>query len=303
MASPFKSDVLAGKVALITGGSSGIGLEITRQLGLHGAAVVITGRRKDVLDGAVAELRAAGVNAAGLQGDVRNAAACADWVATTVTMHGALHILVNCAAGNFLANAAELSQGGFRTVMEIDAVGTFSMSRAAFDALAAARGGVIINISATLHYGATWYQVHASAAKAAVDSITRSLALEWGEFGIRVNGVAPGPIRGTAGMSKLAPGEEGRMEEVVRAAVPLGRMGEKADIALACVFLASDAARYVSGETLVVDGAAWLHRPQLVPRHMVSQLSRTVESKSRAVGTAAPGGGSGGGGGGARSKL
>lgn len=83
--------------------------------------------------------------------------------------------------------------------MEIDAVGTFSMSKAAFQALSQNPESVIINISATLHYGATWYQVHASAAKAAVDSITRSLALEWGEYGIRVNGVAPGPIRGTAG--------------------------------------------------------------------------------------------------------
>lgn len=83
--------------------------------------------------------------------------------------------------------------------MEIDAVGTFTMSRAAFPALQQAGDAAIINISATLHYGATWYQVHASAAKAAVDSITRSLALEWGEYGIRVNGVAPGPIKGTAG--------------------------------------------------------------------------------------------------------
>ncbi|KIZ00630.1 peroxisomal 2,4-dienoyl-CoA reductase [Monoraphidium neglectum] len=166
--------------------------------GLHGASVVITGRRKDVLDGAVAALRGEGIAAAGLQGDVRQAAACADWVANTLAMYGGLDILVNCAAGNFLANAAELSQGGFKTVMEIDAVGTFTMSRAAFDALRAAGSSVIINISATLHYGATWYQVHASAAKAAVDSITRSLALEWGEYGVRVVGVAPGPIQGTA---------------------------------------------------------------------------------------------------------
>lgn len=297
--SPFRSDALRGKVALVTGGSSGIGLEITRQLGLHGCSVVITGRRKDVLDTAVGQLRGEGVEAAGLQGDVRSAEACADWVANTLTMFGRLDVLVNCAAGNFLANAAELTQGGFKTVMDIDAVGTFTMSRAAFGALSAGGAGLIINISATLHYGATWYQVHASAAKAAVDSITRSLALEWGEYGVRVNGVAPGPIQGTAGMSKLAPGEEGAMEAVVRAAVPLGRLGDRSDIALACVYLASSAGRYISGETLVVDGAAWLHRPQLVPRNMVSQLSRKVESKSRKVGTAA---GSGGGGG-VRSKL
>lgn len=278
---------MSGKVALVTGGSSGIGLEISRQLGLHGAKVVITGRRREVLDEAVADLSASGVTATGLQGDVRSPDACQGWVTSTVQQFGHLNILVNCAAGNFLANAAELSQGGFKTVMEIDAVGTFTMSRAAFPALQAAGSSCIINISATLHYGATWYQVHASAAKAAVDSITRSLALEWGEYGIRVNGVAPGPIKGTAGMSKLAPGDEAKMEQVVCAAIPVGHMGDKADIALACVYLASSAGRFVSGETLVVDGAAWLHRPQLVPRDMVSKVSRGVEGKSRKIGTAA----------------
>ena len=185
--------------------------------GLHGAAVVITGRRKDALDAAVAALRADGVQAAGMQGDVRNAAAAADWVAATARMYGGVDIVVNCAAGNFLANAAELSQGGFKTVMDIDAVGTFPVSRAALEALRARGGGVIINVSATLHYGATWYQVHASAAKAAVDAVTRSLALEWGEYGVRVVGVAPGPIAGTAGEAEatrrgrgVAVGRDGR---------------------------------------------------------------------------------------------
>jgi peroxisomal 2,4-dienoyl-CoA reductase len=102
-------------VALITGGSSGIGLEISKQLGLHGAKVVITGRRREVLDAAVGQLSAAGVTATGLQGDVRSPEACQGWVRDTVQQFGHLDILVNCAAGNFLANAAELSQGGFKT--------------------------------------------------------------------------------------------------------------------------------------------------------------------------------------------
>lgn len=136
-----------------------------------------------------------GITAIGCQGDVRKIDDCARWVTTCVETYGSLNIVVNCAAGNFLATAEELSSGGFRSVMEIDALGTFNMSRAAHSALSKAKNASIINISATLHYGASWWQVHASAAKAAVDSITRTLAMEWGSAGIRVNGVAPGPIQ------------------------------------------------------------------------------------------------------------
>jgi peroxisomal 2,4-dienoyl-CoA reductase len=173
-------------------------------------------------------------------------------------------------------------------------VGTFNFSRAAFPALrtrpdaapapipATQPLSVIINISATLHYGATWYQAHACAAKAAVDALTRALALEWGPAGIRVVGVAPGPIAGTAGMAKLAPGE-GKLAALA-AEVPIQRLGAARDIGWACVFLASRGAAFITGETLVVDGGAWLQRPQLVPRALVAQASRGVEGASRAVG-------------------
>ncbi|KAG1676064.1 hypothetical protein FOA52_014929 [Chlamydomonas sp. UWO 241] len=284
--SPFKGDVLAGKAALVTGGSSGIGMEIARQLGLHGAAVFITGRRKDVLEAACAALRAEGIAATGLPGDVRQVESCDRWVAEVARQFSRIDILVNCAAGNFLATAEELSQNGFKTVMEIDTVGTFTMCKAAFPQLIKSAAPSIVNISATLQYGATWYQVHASAAKAAVDSITRTLALEWGEFGVRVNGIAPGPIEGTAGMSKLGPGAAEVQKKIVES-IPLGRMGTKWDIGMAVVFLTSPAASFVTGDTLVVDGANWMWRPQVVPRNAVSKVSRGVEASSRAIGTAA----------------
>lgn len=169
--------------------------------------------------------------------------------------------------------------------MEIDALGTFTVSHAAFQALRSAGDSLIVNISATLQCPATWYQCHASAAKAAIDSLTRSLALEWGAYGIRVMGVAPGPIADTAGMTKLS----GNAKDMMLSAIPLGKMGEKADIALACVFLASAAGRFCSGDTFIVDGANWVWKPPVAPREAVSKLSRGVEKKSRGVGLGAGG--------------
>mmetsp|Transcript_25451 Transcript_25451/g.83750 ORF Transcript_25451/g.83750 Transcript_25451/m.83750 type:complete len:301 (+) Transcript_25451:1-903(+) len=287
MESPFKPTVLEGEVALITGGASGIGLGITRELAKHGAAVVVMGRRGDVVQSCVAELTAEGLKAAGVPGDVRSPADAEKAVNTCIEKFGKLSILVNSAAGNFLSKAENLSTNAFKTVSDIDAVGTFNMSRASFAQLRSNRGS-IINITATLQYGATWYVMHASAAKAAVDSVTRSLALEWGMYGIRVNGIAPGPIRGTAGMTKLAPGLEEEMEKRVSQEIPLGRMGTVTDIAYAAVYLSSSAGAYVSGDTLVVDGAAWMYKKPIMPPEMVAAASRGIEKKSRAVGLPDP---------------
>uniref|UniRef100_A0A5B7BSF0 2,4-dienoyl-CoA reductase [(3E)-enoyl-CoA-producing] n=1 Tax=Davidia involucrata TaxID=16924 RepID=A0A5B7BSF0_DAVIN len=286
MESPFKSDILKGKVALLTGGGSGIGYEISAQLGKHGALIAIMGRRKQVLDSAVSALRSMGIQAIGFEGDVRKRDDAVRVLESTIKQFGKLDILVNAAAGNFLVPAEDLSTNGFRTVIDIDSVGTFTMCREALKYLKKggpgkdpSSGGLIINISVTLHYTASWYQIHVSAAKAAVDSITRSLALEWGtDYDIRVNGIAPGPIEDTAGISKLAP------EEIMsrsRESIPLYKVGEKWDIAMAALYLASDAGKYINGTTLVVDGGSWLIQPRRLPKEAVRQLSRAVEKRSR----------------------
>ncbi|KAK6254219.1 hypothetical protein QUC31_015939 [Theobroma cacao] len=245
MESPFKADIVKGKVALVTGGGSGIGYEISLQLGKHGASIAIMGRRKHVIDSAVAALHSQGVPAIGLEGDVRKDDDAARVVESTFKHFGRLDILVNAAAGNFLVPAEYLSPNGFQTVIDIDTVGTFRMCHKALKYLKKggpgkdpSTGGAIINISAILHYGATWYQIHASAAKAAIDSVTRSLALEWGtDHDIRVNGIAPGAVDDTAGVTKLAPEEMlSKIKEK-----PLYKFGEKWDIAMAALYLASDA--------------------------------------------------------------
>ncbi|KAK3042645.1 hypothetical protein RJ639_000897, partial [Escallonia herrerae] len=288
MESPFKADVLRGKVALLTGGGSGIGFEISTQFGKHGASVAIMGRRKSVLDSAVSTLQSLGIRAVGFEGDVRKQEDAKRVVESTIKHFGKLDILVNGAAGNFLVSSEDLSPNGFRTVMDIDSVGTFTMCHEALKYLkkggprrSSSSGGSIVNISATLHYTAAWYQIHVSAAKAAVDAITRNLALEWGtDYDIRVNGIAPGPIGDTAGMSKLVPDE---INNKTREYMPLYKLGEKWDIAMAALYLASDAGKYVNGTTLIVDGGLWVSRPRHLPKEAVKQLSRTVESRSRAA--------------------
>lgn len=288
-ASPFRETVLEGKVALITGGGSGICFEIATQFGLHGARVAIMGRRQLVLDAAVASFRSLGIQAVGIQGDVRKQEDATRAVETTVKEFGRLDILINGAAGNFLVAAEDLSPNGFKTVMDIDVLGTFTMSHAAVKYLkqggqgkGPSEGGAILNISATLHYTATWYQIHVSAAKAAIDSMTKSLALEWGtDYGIRCNTLAPGATAGTPGLYKLNPEEAQVSPEGYH--IPLGKFAEKWDIAMAAIFLTCQTGKYINGALLVVDGGEWLSKPRLVSKEQLRQFGRVVEQRSRTV--------------------
>lgn len=258
----YRPDALTGHVALITGGGTGIGRAIAAAfLGL-GADVCIASRKAEVLAATAAELGAASGRAVlTVAGDVRNPDDAQRMVDATVTRFGQLDTLVNNAAGNFLAPAVGLSPNGFRTVIDIDLNGTFHLCRAAYQALAASGRGAIINLSATLHYHGTPLQLHASAAKAGVDALTRNLAVEWGGAGIRVNGIAPGPIGDTEGMRRLAPGDAAAR---ARTGIPLGRFGTVDEIAAAAVFLRSAAAAYVTGTVLVVDGGHCVNQPMAV---------------------------------------
>jgi peroxisomal 2,4-dienoyl-CoA reductase len=258
----FRDGVLAGHVALVTGGGTGICRGIAEAYARFGADVCIVSRKADVLARTADEIKAAtGRDVLGVAMDVRQPDAIADAVRQTVERFGKLDTLVNGAAGNFLAPAAGLSPNGFKTVVEIDLVGTFNASRAAFESLKASGDGLVLNISATLHYHGTPLQIHASAAKAGVDAVTRNLAVEWGQFGIRACGIAPGPIGDTEGMRRLAPGD---IEKRAKAGIPAGRFGTIAEIAAAAVFLRSPAAAYVTGHVMVVDGGHCVATPSLL---------------------------------------
>lgn len=251
--SPFRADLFAEKVVLVTGGGSGIGKGIAQSFTAHGARVAILGRDADRLAAAASDI---GGGCITVQCDVRDADAITAAIDGVVASAGRLDVVVNSAAGNFLAPAAQLSTKGYRTVLEIDAVGTYNVSRAAFLAWMRDHGGAIVNISATLHYGGTPLQVHAASAKAAIDAMTRTLAVEWGPAGIRVNAVAPGPIDGTEGVSRLLPAS---LRPAVEQKIPLRRFGRISEIADVTLFLASEAASLVTGAVVVADGGAWLN--------------------------------------------
>ena len=252
--SGFQSDLLAGQVALITGGGSGIGATIAESLAAHGARVGLIGRKLEKLEAVAATIVAAGGQVECAPCDVREPDALRAAVQRVTERFGRLDILVNSAAGNFVAPAATLTEKGFSTVVDIDLKGTFNACKAVFQALSE-RGGSIINISATLQYLGTPFQVHAASAKAGIDAMTRTLAVEWGALAIRVNAIAPGPIDDTEGMKRLAPGP---LKEKMARRIPLGRFGTRQEIADAVLFLCSPMSAYTTGAILVVDGGQWI---------------------------------------------
>lgn len=252
--SAFTDGILKNHVAFVTGGGTGITGGVARAMAEAGAAVALVSRNMDHLGPAAEAINSNGGKAIAVAADVRQPDAVEKAIAATVEQLGKIDIVVNGAAGNFLCNAEQLSPNGFGTVVDIDLKGTFKFCRAAFEQLKEHRGQ-ILNISATLHYLGTPMQLHVSAAKAGVDALTRNLAVEWGRYGIRVNAIAPGPIEDTEGMQRLVPEP---IKEKLKKHIPLRRFGRIADIEAAAVFLSSDAASFINGAVLVVDGGHWL---------------------------------------------
>ncbi|HEY2659556.1 MAG TPA: SDR family oxidoreductase [Caulobacteraceae bacterium] len=247
----FDAQPLRGRAALVAGASGGINLAVAEKLGALGARVAILSRDPDRIAAAAATLAAKGVETQGHAGDVRDSEAMQRIAAAVAAAWGPLDIVVSGAAGNFFAPAATLSANGFRTVIEIDLIGTFNVLSAAWPHLRKP-GAAIVNISAPQAQRAMRLQAHACSAKAGVDMLTRCLALEWGCDGVRVNAVSPGPIADTEGLARLATDEAlgGR----IRDSLALPRFGARSDIAEAVAWLCSDAAGFVTGTTLDCDG-------------------------------------------------
>jgi peroxisomal 2,4-dienoyl-CoA reductase len=265
----FRPGLFDGQVALITGGGSGIGRGIADTLAALGAHVVLASRKQERVDAAAAEIRAAGGRASGVAVDVREPERVQQMVAQVRDAHGRIDLLVNNAAGNFYAPSETLSANAWKSVIEIDLYGTFFCSQAVLPVMRGQGGGSIVNISMTLHYRGWPLMAHATAAKAGIDALTRTLALEWARDRVRVNAIAPGPIP-TEGVRKAftpPPTAEGvpdvfaverAMESYARKAIPLQRWGTPADIGGMVAFLGSPAGQWITGAIMVVDGGEWL---------------------------------------------
>lgn len=251
-----------GQTVIVTGGGTGIGKGIATEFARAGAKVAILSRKPEHLDAGVEAIRAISGQAMAVRGDVRDADSIAAAFDAVEAAFGPVSVLINNAAGNFPAPAEKMSPNGWRTVVDIVLNGTFICSREfALRRMAAGAGGAIVNIAATYAWTGGPGTAHSAAAKAGVVNMTQSLAVEWAPDDIRVNGIAPGlfPHDDLPEAMKIR-------EPVAQArTIPGGRTGEVRELGWAATFLCSPYAHYITGHTLVVDGANWLRRGLRMP--------------------------------------
>lgn len=248
----FQPGLLRNKAAFITGGGSGINRQIALTYALAGAAVTIVGRSLEKARDAADEIEACGGRAIGLSADVRNYEAMRGAVEHAYAAFGPIDIVVAGAAGNFVAPALGMSSNGFRAVIETDLVGTFNTLRAAHEFLHKP-SSLVLAISAIQSTMPTYAQAHVCAAKAGIDMLIRSLAVEWADEGIRCVGIAPGPVADTEGMARLAPEGQASWATLLQS-IPSGRAASRQEIADLALFLASDCGRYINGTVIPIDG-------------------------------------------------
>ncbi|MBC5765802.1 SDR family oxidoreductase [Ramlibacter albus] len=256
MDTPFD---FSGRHVFVAGGSSGINFGIAQAFARAGAKLTVISRSADKVATAAQQLQALGAQAIGIAADVRQPDALQAAFSEATSKFGPIDILVSGAAGNFLAQALDMSPNAFKTVVDIDLLGSFNVARLAHAHLRKP-GACIVQISASQAFTPTPYQAHVCAAKAGVDMLTQVLALEWGPQGVRINSIVPGPIADTEGLKRLAPTSD--TLDAMAARVPLKRLGRTEDIARMAMLLASEWGSYITGVIIPVDGGLSLTGPR-----------------------------------------
>jgi citronellol/citronellal dehydrogenase len=253
--SPLRSDANAGRVALVTGGGTGIGRATALELASTGASVVVCGRREEPLERTRAAIEQAGGACLATPADLREPDQATGVVEAAIERFGRVDVLVNNAGGQFAAPAEEISDNGWRAVerVTVDAVWTVTRAVATRSMIPARRGGLVVFVGFSPLRGTPRF-AHASAGRAAVANLASGLALEWSRYGIRSVCVAPAAI-----LSEGLEGYGAEQVEAWRRTVPLGRLGRPEEVASLIAFLASDGGAYITGTTIVVDGGvdAW----------------------------------------------
>jgi len=246
---------LEGRVALVAGGSSGINLGIAQHLAAHGARVAILSRSADKVAAAASTIVDAGNQAFGFAADVRDYTAVEKAMAETRDRFGEIDIVISGAAGNFVTPALGMSANAFKTVVDIDLIGTFNVLRSSY-AYLRKPGASLISITAPQGAHPETFQAHVCAAKAGVNMLTKCLAMEWGPAGVRVNAISPGPIAGTEGVARMA--RDPAAEAAWKGRLALRDYGTKTDIAELALFLSTEAGRYITGAIIDCDGGSGL---------------------------------------------
>mgnify|MGYP002629568104 CR=1 FL=1 len=258
----YRDGLFLGQVALITGGGTGIGRCIAHELAALGAHVVIAGRRPEPLASTVLEIETTGGSASAATLDIRDQASVSATLQDIVSQHGRLDLLVNNAGGQFMSGAEDIRPKGWRAVIDTNLNGTFWVTQSAFQAWMGAHGGSIVSIVADMWNGFPGMS-HTGAARAAVVNLTKTLAVEWAQHGIRVNAVAPGLIL-SSGM-KTYPADVLEMIIPMMKRTPSARLGTEAEVSAAVVYLLSPAAAFTTGATIRVDGASSLAKVPMMP--------------------------------------
>jgi len=251
--SVFRPGLFADRHIIVTGGGSGIGRCTAHELAALGASVALVGRKRDKLERVAGEVRAVGGTATLQICDIRDEALVRETVAAILAEHGRIDGLVNNAGGQFMANLSDITLKGWEAVIRTNLTGGFLMARECFTQWMGQEGGAIVNIIADM-WGSMPTMAHSGAARAGMLNLTETAAVEWAASGIRVNAVAPGWIA-SSGMDNYPP-EAAPLIRKLQASVPLQRLGTESEVSAAIVFLLSEAAAFISGTCLRVDGAA-----------------------------------------------